>query len=259
MAYQGKPVWFELGTSDVDGAADFYGKVLGWSVGGSQMPDMDYRLASRDGQMVAGLTTQDRQPPGTPPNWLVYVASDDLDADVAKLTAAGGTVIAGPDAVPGTGRFAVAADPQGTVFGLLQPDPMPDVQPDDGAWNQQKPGFGNWLELMSTDPKAGLAFYGQLFGWQPTQGMDMGEMGTYQLFSWRGADIGGAMGLGAAPQPAWLAYFGTESVRTAIDTISGAGGKVLHGPFEVPGGAQIAVATDPQGAWFAVVGPLDAA
>ena len=33
------------------------------------------------------------------------------------------------------------------------------------------------------------------------------------------------------------------------------GGTIHHGPAEVPGGAWIALATDPQGAWFAVVGP----
>ena len=43
-SYHGLPCWFELGTTDQDGAAAFYGKVLGWKVGDSQMPDFDYRL-----------------------------------------------------------------------------------------------------------------------------------------------------------------------------------------------------------------------
>ena len=40
-----------------------------------------------------------------------------------------------------------------------------------------------------------------------------------------------------------------------IAAIKEAGGSVHHGPSEVPGPAWIAIAQDPQGAWFALVGP----
>ncbi|MFC6673192.1 hypothetical protein [Marinobacterium aestuariivivens] len=80
-------------------------------------------------------------------------------------------------------------------------------------------------------------------------------MGTYQLFRHNGIDIGGMMGLGDAPISNWLPYFGVDGgVSERIEVIRAAGGNVHHGPVEVPGGAYIAVAQDPQGAWFAVVG-----
>ena len=85
----------------------------------------------------------------------------------------------------------------------------------------------------------------------------MGPTGSYQLFSHDGADIGGMMGLGNSPVPAWLPYFGTNGIDAAIGRIKAAGGQVAHGPMEVPRGAFIAVAQDPQGAWFAVVGPKE--
>ena len=110
---------------------------------------------------------------------------------------------------------------------------------------------------MSTDPAAGFDFYSALFGWTKSTAVDMGEMGTYQLFAWRGTDIGGMMGLGNAPQSCWLPYFRRERVEAAMTRIADAGGTVLHGPIEVPGGAYIAVARDPQMAHFAIVGPLD--
>lgn len=63
------------------------------------------------------------------------------------------------------------------------------------------------------------------------------------------------MGLGDAPVPAWLPYFGVEGEVTKVaEAIKSAGGRVHHGPVEVPGPAYITVAQDPQGAWFAVVG-----
>ena len=46
-------------------------------------------------------------------------------------------------------------------------------------------------------------------------------------------------------------------MTAAIGRIEAGGGKLAHGPMEVPGGAFIAVAQDPQGAWFAVVGPKE--
>ena len=83
----------------------------------------------------------------------------------------------------------------------------------------------------------------------------MGEMGVYQLFRHAGAEIGGMMGLADAPFPVWLPYFGVNDAKAAMEAITAAGGAVQQGPFEVPGPAYIVVATDPQGAYFAVVAP----
>lgn len=261
MSYHGNPCWYELGTSNLDRGADFYSQVLGWQVVDSGMDGFDYRLARSDDDMVAGLMSNAGQQGNPSPNWVIYFAVDDCDRSAADIRAAGGTIFRGPDDIPGTGRFAVAADPQGAVFGLLQPDMSQMSEAEiartktGGAFNQNKAGHGNWNELMSSDPAAGFAFYSDLFGWSKGEAMDMGEMGTYQLFRRNGADIGAVMGLGDAPVPAWLPYFGVAgAVTKTAGAIRSAGGRVHHGPVEVPGPAYIAVAQDPQGAWFAVVG-----
>lgn len=258
--FHGKPCWFELDTARgaLDAARDFYGKVFGWSVADAGMPGMTYLLASHGGDMVAGMMEIPPEAAGMPPNWMSYLDVDDADAAATKTASLGGQVLHGPADIPGTGRFAVLADPQGAVFGVLQPLPM-DPQPpvDSGAWNQQKESHGNWIELMSTDPDAGFDFYSELFGWTKGTAIPMGEMGSYQLFAWNGSDIGGMMGLGNAPVPCWLPYFGVNGVEAAMQRIQDAGGSVLHGPMEVPGPAFIAVARDPQGAHFAIVGPKE--
>jgi uncharacterized protein len=252
---QGTPCWYEMNTGkgSIGAAEDFYGKVLGWSFKDAGMQGFDYHLASAGGDMVAGLMSM----PDVPPYWLIYFAVDDADKAAAAVKAAGGTVQHEPTDIPGTGRFAVLADPQGAHFGILRPEPMPDGSIGN-AFDQQKAGHGNWNELMSPDPAAGFRFYADLFGWAKGKAMDMGEMGTYQLFSHDGTDIGGMMGLGNSPVPAWLPYFGANGIEPAMARIGEAGGKVAHGPMEVPGGAFIAVAQDPLGAWFAVVGPKQA-
>jgi hypothetical protein len=163
-----------------------------------------------------------------------------------------------PQDVPGTGRFAVLTDPQGAAFGVLQPEPMEDGSIG-SAFDQAAEGHGNWHELMTSDPAAAFDFYAKHFGWTKGETLDMGEMGAYQLFGRAGADIGGIMGLGDVPMPVWLPYFGVNDVQAAITAITAGGGHLHHGPMEVPGGAHVAVFNDPQGAWFAIVGPLTTA
>lgn len=248
MSKQGTPVWYELSTPDPDAAGRFYGKVLGWSVADSGMEGFDYHVAQIGGAMVAGMMT----PPeaGIPPHWAIYFAVDDCDKMAKAAEAAGGRIYMPPTDIPNVGRFAVLADPQGAVFCILKGEGG-----DSGAFDQTKAGHGNWQELMTPDPKAALAFYGKLFGWTESRVHDMGAMGGYHIISHGGKEIGGMMGQGNSPVPCWLPYFGANGIDAAIGRIGSAGGKLVHGPNEVPGGAFIAVAQDPQGAHFAVVGP----
>ena len=254
---QGTPCWYELATSEGSlGAAEtFYGDVLGWTFSDAGMEGFEYHLASADGDMVSGLMVMPQDAGGMPPFWLVYFAVEDADKAAADIEAAGGRIHRAPADIPGTGRFAVVGDPQGAGFGILQPAPMEGQQGAGGAFNQGKTGHGNWHDLMTTDPEAGFRFYSGLLGWQKGQAMDMGDMGTYQIFSHDGTDIGGMMGLGNAPMPAWMPYFGTPGVEAALGRVEAGGGKSIHGPTEVPGGAWIVIAQDPQGAYFALVGP----
>ena len=38
---EGKFVWYDLATSDMKAASEFYGKVIGWDIADSGMPGMD--------------------------------------------------------------------------------------------------------------------------------------------------------------------------------------------------------------------------
>lgn len=253
----GRPVWYELGCrpSEREAAEKFYADLLGWTIADAGMEGFSYHLASADGEMVAGVMEMPPDVADMPPFWMIYFGVDDIDAAVGTITDTGGSVHRPPADIPGTGRFAIFADPQGAAFGLLQPLPMEDGG--GSAFDQGKAGHGHWNELMTSDPEAGFTFYSNLLGWQKSQAMDMGEMGVYQLISHDGGDIGAMQRQGNAPRPAWLPYFGINGVSDAVERIGALGGSVMHGPQEVPGGAHIAIARDPQGAHFAVVGPLE--
>lgn len=245
---KGKPCWYELTTTDPAGAAAFYGHVLGWTTADAGMPGFDYRLASSGADMVAGIM------PGAASSWMIYVTATDCDKAAKAVAKAGGAVLSAPADIPGTGRFAILADPQGAAFGILAP-----LSDDGRAFDQGQAGHGTWHELMTSDHKAAMDFYGKQFGWKPGTSMDMGPMGSYDLFRHGKADIGGMMrqapGMPGPDHPFWLPYFGSDGVEAAIGRVKAAGGQVFHGPREVPGGAFIMAGADPQGALFALVGP----
>jgi predicted enzyme related to lactoylglutathione lyase len=118
----------ELDTRDPDDAARFYGEVFGWDFTpieqGGAMVYGSFRLG---GRLIAGLLPMgDRFPPHVPASWLPYFGVADLDESIALVRRLGGSVLAGPQAVP-AGRFAAVADAQGAAFALSQGsyDPPP--------------------------------------------------------------------------------------------------------------------------------------
>jgi len=58
-------------------------------------------------------------PEGTPPHWNVYFAVEDVDGSAARAEELGGKTIAPAMDVPGVGRMAMLADPQGALFWVM--------------------------------------------------------------------------------------------------------------------------------------------
>jgi uncharacterized protein len=113
----GTIMWNELITTD-PAAAAFYEQVLGLTTSVMDMGAGEYTLFEANGQMVGG--TIPPQMPGTPNHWHVYFAVADADAAAAKITELGGSILAEPFDTP-VGRIAVASDPQGAMFSIIQP------------------------------------------------------------------------------------------------------------------------------------------
>jgi len=243
-------VWYELCTTDLDAAQDFYGKVIGWTAapfegeGGAQ----EYRIFSMAGKGVGGLMPL---PEGMPtPFWLGYVGVSDCDAAVEKAKAAGATIHRVMD-IPTVGKIGLIGDPQGVGYAIIQG--YSDRKSE--AFNQREPGHGNWHELYSPDPVAAFDYYAGQYGWTKGQTMPMGPMGDYQLFQADGVDIGGMMKAPDHVPPSWGYYFGVEDIDETVERVKTNGGTILNGPMEVPGGAWIIQLADPQGAFVCAVGP----
>ena len=248
----GKFCWYEYMGDDVAAAASFYQKVVGWTVKDGGMTDFEYRIASVGGVGVAGMMKipAEAKAMGAPPCWSGYIWVPDVDAMAAKLVAAGGSVKRPGTDIPNVGRFAVVADPYGAMFMLFRdhggnPPPPPPAG---------TPGLIGWHELQAGDGAGALEFYSKLFGWKKDSEFDMGAMGIYYLFSTGHGESGGMMTRHAqAPGCYWLYYFDVDAIDAAAERVVQAGGKIVNGPMEVPGGSFILQAIDPQGAFFALV------
>lgn len=250
-------IWYELLTSDQDAAIDFYKAVVGWTADDQVMPEMGdlrYTMLSAGDRQVGGLMqiNDEMRQHGARPAWIGYIAVADTDAAAQRIVAAGGTLQMGPDDIPNVGRFAMVADPGGAPFYLMTPLPRDDAPPPAAM---DTPGLVSWHELYASNgQEAAFAFYSNQFGWETTELMEMGEMGKYRLFGLNGVAFGGMMDKPAqVPASFWGFYVNVDGLDAAIERIKANGGSVLMGPQEVPGNAWIVQATDPQGAFFALV------
>jgi hypothetical protein len=248
-------VWYELMTTDTAGAEAFYSGVAGWDVRKVGVPGVDYTLFNAGDTGVAGAMTipQAAAEAGARPGWIGYLAVADVDAEAVRIEQANGRIHRAPDDIPGVGRFAVAADPQGATFALFQPaggNAPPSPSPG-------TPGHVGWNELMAAEWETAFAFYADLYGWAKAEAVDMGPMGTYQTFGASGDNAFGGMMTKPEeiPAPYWRYYFNVEGIDAAKRRVEEGGGQITMGPMEVPGGAWVVTGLDPQGAEFALVAP----
>jgi uncharacterized protein len=253
-------IWYELMTTDPEGAKAFYEPVVGWSMTTGHGGDDAYGfLTAPDGAMVGGLLRLSKEMTGSgaKPGWLGYIAVADVDATAREIEAQGGKCLMPARDVEMAGRIAMVADPGGAPFYVMTPKPPPGAGDGKSTAFEAKrnPGHCGWNELMAADAGREIGFYTGLFGWSLPEPMDMGPMGKYQFIVHDDVTIGAIMGtMPEAPEPHWNHYFWVPSIEKAKAAIEANGGQVTNGPMQVPGDDWIVQGIDPQGAAFSLVG-----
>jgi uncharacterized protein len=257
---EGTPIWYELLTNDKAATLPFYEKVMGWKVPpsppgvphGYQMID----TGSGGGGFAGGTMqlTDEMRKNGARPCWLFYIGVEDVDATANKVEAAGGKLLMKPFDIPGAGRAAMIADPQGIPFYIMRGS----TDGESTVFERMGMGKCNWNELATPDPSAAHTFYAALVGWKYPEKMSMGpDAGDYTFVDVSGSNlrIGGTMKKSAEQPPGWLFYFRVPNIDEAVEKVKSNGGKVHAGPMDVPGGDKVIVASDPEGTPFGIAAP----
>jgi hypothetical protein len=246
----GKLIFVELVTPDLAAAKQFYAGLFGWTYRDIQAGGTAYAEAFFDGRPVAGLihkslpASEHRQPA-----WLSFFAVRDVDAAKKVILQNGAKVLFEPHSIPGRGREAIFADPQGAVFAVLASssgDP-PDVMAAPGEWI--------WSSLITRDPDTNAAFYQTLFDYEVFE-LPASEGHQHLLLA---SDNHARASVNSLPvnrpnaHPHWLNYVRVEDAVKMTAKVVALGGRVLVEPRIDRHGGKVAVVADPLGAPFGVL------
>jgi predicted enzyme related to lactoylglutathione lyase len=263
----GVPCWVDTNQPDPDAAAAFYGGLFGWDLQDVMPPGSGgkYLIGRVRGGDVAAVSSV---PEGAPPiaAWKTYIWVDSADDAAAKVRGAGGQVLTEPFDVPGAGRMAVFADPEGAVFSVWQ------AGEHKGSRIVNEPGSVVFNGLNTRDAAGAKSFYGSVFGWETLQlgggeawrlpgygdFLEQSDPGLRKRMDEGGAPVGfedvvASLNGISEDQPEtpahWSVTFSVEDADATAELATALGGRVLLPPMDVPW-QRITVIADPQGATF---------
>jgi len=247
----GKFIFAELVTPDLIASKRFYGGLFGWTFRELKLGETDYAEASVDGDLVAGLAQRSMRADQTrQPAWLAVLSAADVDVARKRVLAQGGRVLVEPHERAGRGRFAVFADPQGAVFGVLASgsgDPPEELA---------TPGQWIWHTLMTRENEAAVAFYQDLFDYEAFAlpladgSPDAPQQPIVASSGYARASVSEMPSNWFQTQTHyhWLGYIRVADAAQAVARALALGGRLLLPPRPDRHGGRLAIVADPQGA-----------
>ena len=118
---QGIPRWYELQLLEEGPEETFWPTVLDWTEASNNQRRRNY--ANAEGTPIAQIHILNETEAENlyQPRWIAFVQVEDVDTTCKDAEAIEGTIVRRPYEAPGLGRCAVLADPQGSVFGIIEP------------------------------------------------------------------------------------------------------------------------------------------
>jgi predicted enzyme related to lactoylglutathione lyase len=242
----GTPNWVDLAADDPAAATEFYADLFGWDC--QHRSSRDYFVCSLDGEDVGGIGPKQPGMEELPSRWTTYLATDQVECTLDAVRAEGGRELVEPRDIAQYGRMAIAADPNGAIFGLWQ------AADHVGAERRSTPGSLVWSEALSRDLEAAKTFYAEVFGYRLE---DLGGYGTqYAALCAADRPVAGAGDLHpdmpADTPPHWLPYFATVGADATVGQVLERGGALTGDLLDTDFG-RMAVLSDREGARFAVI------
>ncbi|MFZ0575177.1 MAG: VOC family protein [Candidatus Cybelea sp.] len=121
-----RPVHFEIHSADPDAAAAFYSTIFGWKIFKWDGP-VEYWLVQtgEEGRGIdGGIVRRQGDAPAAGAAVNAYVCTigvEALDETLTLIVANGGEIVVAKHEIPGIGTLAYVKDPDGNIFGVLQP------------------------------------------------------------------------------------------------------------------------------------------
>jgi len=237
-------VWYDLFTTDVEGASSFYRDLFGWEF--ESAPEYgNFSLARHNGIPVAGLVRIDEARAETvPPQWVPNLLVGNVDV-VAEHFSRAGRVLKGPVDLPDRGRIAVVEDAEGAPLMLLQ---TTGGVPSNAEGTH---GFFLWTELWSLDEAISLPFYSAAVGLESVDGpADLDP--EYRILGTGDRRLAGLIKIPMdGVRPHWLSYIAVADPAEVARRAESLGGRVIIGPGDTSD-RLAAVIADPVGGVFGV-------
>jgi hypothetical protein len=107
-------VHIEIPAADAARASEFYQQLFGWEI--QHVPEMNYTMWDAGQGSAGGFT--DLGETVKPGDVMLYVNSEDIEADLACAEALGGSVVCPKTEIPNTGWFGMFKDPTGNTIAV---------------------------------------------------------------------------------------------------------------------------------------------
>lgn len=108
-------VHIEIAADDPKVSAKFYADIFGWKMG--EMPEMNYVTFEAEGGPGGGFNSTEDEATN-PEDIILYIQTEDIEASLADIKAAGGKTLLPKTEIPGMGWYAHFADLTGNRMGL---------------------------------------------------------------------------------------------------------------------------------------------
>ncbi len=111
-------VWFDLTVEDAEAVSDFYVQVVGWEKQPLSMGDYADYMMSAGEEGVSGVCHARGVNAYLPPQWLLYVMVENLDASLERCQSLGGKIIGEKRKMGEQGHYCLIQDPAGAYMML---------------------------------------------------------------------------------------------------------------------------------------------
>lgn len=239
---QGKFVWFDLHSTDMTAASNFYDKLFGWDFTRTNDLYPHVKTIHHRGQAIGSLFG--REPETGRSEWISVMSVPDTDVMVELVEELGGKVETPAKDMPNRGEQVTVLDNQGARITLLKSS---SGDPVDGPYIYN--GFMG-SELWTTTPAKATHFYVQL-GRYKTTTLDSQTAHPYVLLLTKDkprATINDL--LPKSDTPRWIPIVMVQKLLSVLTQVDKLGGKVILPPDPSFRQGTAAVIQDPSGAFI---------